>query len=478
MKLIIISLLLINVLSSNRDFNLQQKRALQSWDEVYFINASHLLFSNEEKRWKFNIKYYSDNNLANDKDYSVSILYNDIPGLAICISEPNFNLNCSVLEKGQSRYDLIKLSPERNNATIIWKNLTKIYEIPIDCSLTFRESYPILYEYINYLGYFTFELEIEEDILPDNALVKIDIKFGEKNIVCPCYYSDYFLQCDFSLKSNLNWICQILPKNTSTVEWLNINKDSKIYVPIKNELDILSKAYNLQLINLKWNFKLNCRAKIGGNLQAITINVKTVKPNGDTNIYLTKCVSYTSNYNVIDSNLFLDCIVQGKNQDILDLVYISNTSYYNQSIIWRTYSSKDYLINRPANLKFIKAYDYFNYSSIKILVEDDENLPNKAEVSIDIISRSLTSMNHYAQNCVFANHILNCDFKGSGYSNDLNQLSAVKHFGSITWTNLKDLFITILRNATLDFISSHSLFFTDKWYFIVKINANYYTTLP
>ena len=478
MKIIIISLLLIIVFSSNKDFNLQQKRVLQSGDEIYFINASHLLFSQEEKRWNFNIKYYSSNNLANDKDYSVSILYNNEPTLANCISGQKFNLICSFLEKGQSRYDLIKLNPERNNANIIWKNLTKIYEIPIDCSLTFKESYPITYEYSNYFYYFTFELEIEEDILPEDALVKIDIKFGEKNIVCPCYYSDYYLQCDFAVQWNLNWICQILPKNASTVEWLNIDKKSKIYVPIKNELDILSKAYNLQLINLKWNFKLNCRATIGGNLQAITINVKTIKPNGDTNLYLTKCISYTSNYGTSDKNLYLDCVVEGNNQHILDLVYISNTSYYNPSIIWKTYSFKDYLINRPVNLKFIKAYDFFDYSSIKILVEDDENLPNKAEVSIDTVFWMTSILiSSSEQKCIYANHILNCDFKETGNSY-LYKIYALKRFGSITWTNLREMYISILRNYTLDFVSSHGLFFTDRWYFIVKVNADYYNTLP
>ena len=208
-------------------------------------------------------------------------------------------------------------------------------------------------------------------------MVNIDIKFGDTLLISQCYGSYYKkLYCKFKLRSENNWIVQLMPKISGSVDWVNINNKTKVYIPIQNIINTVFNSFDLQFIDLKWHFKLKLRPEYGRERQYLTMNVKTVKPNGDENIYLAKCISYDYNRYAYDSLLYLDCIVVGENQDILDLVYISNTTEYHASVTYQNYnliSCKN--INRLATLKFIKAYDFYNYSSIKILVGDDQNLP-------------------------------------------------------------------------------------------------------
>ena len=468
MKPIILIILFYFLYCSNIDTIPQEIRFLQEVSQLYFIKASHLIFNKDKKHWEFNINYYSTYALEKNKEYSVSILFNDESSLAGCIPITNSSLNCTVTKKTQTKFDLIKLNNELNEANIEWKNLTMIYEIPIDCSLIFKDIYPLNYIYKDYLYHYDFEIKLEQSHLPEDALVNIDIFFGDVLLISPCYYSYNTLFCNFKIKSKNSWIGKILPKNSGSVDWVNIDNKTNIYLPIRNNITTTFNSWDLQFINLKWHFKLKCRTDHGPQIQYITINVKIIKQNGNENIHLAKCISYDYNKLAYDGILYLDCVVEGENQDIFDLVYLSNTQEHHSSI--EKFNFGDFKnIKRYANLKFIKAYDYFNQTSIKILVGDDQNLPNNAALSIDVI---YSTGHTYAKKCIYNNHILTCAFVDD--SSYITYIHNMKYLGSVSWNNIQERTIIVPKNISLEFVKAHGLFFIDKWYFIVKfINNNY-----
>ena len=135
--------------------------------------------------------------------------------------------------------------------------------------------------------------------------------------------------------------------------------------------------------------------------------------------------------------------MEGENQDIYDLVYLSNTQEHHSSIEIFKYGNCQN-IKRNANLKFIKAYDYFNQTSIKILVGDDQNLPNNAVLSIDII---YSSGHTYSKKCIYNNHILTCPFVDD--SSYVTYIHNMKYLGSVTWNNIQERTIIVPKNISL-----------------------------
>lgn len=473
------------VFNSQLKFN--QKSKTRSLDSILLniINGTDMYYSND--KWKFSIYYYPSNqDLEENRDYTVSVLYKDNPALAKC-KALYLMLNCILEVSGQTKLDLIRINNNADNADIKWNNLRDIYDIPIICSLHYKNSFNLTH---NKNLYNTYVVEIEKNELPENALVKMDVYYHEKNRVATCYHSKSLLDCHFTYeRSNEDWIAKILPvKSLGTIQWLNMN--SEVYIPgvvwiSQTKQDISTYTYslfdNLQLIDNKWNFRFGAQ-KYNNTLMSsnkmigfFTANVRIYKENGDSYIYLTKCLGLR------DTNV--QCIVEGENQNIHDLVDLSVTSLYNATIRFEVLKT-DLPIIRNATLTFKKVYDFFNTSSgINILVEDDEDLPEDATLTYDLGYRSIYSYlesSHYSYltPCTYNNHILHCELYSYG-SVYIYKLYSISTKGSITWTNLKEQYIDIPHNRTLTFKSAHDLFFTDKWNFLVnfteirKGNENY-----
>ena len=427
-----------------------------------FINATNLHFNEDEFKWQFIIEYSSNSVLELGKEYSVSILSDDKPSLANCTPKSNSIMNCSCKE--ENSLNLIRLNNETNGADIHWENLNKIFQIPINCNLIYIDSYDLDYTTSPYLYYFSFEIEYDGRYLPQNSLVYIDINHEDNLIVCPCYSSYKALYCNFSIRRQYISFVKIVPKNKGTVEWINIDNNSTIkYAPLKGVVNAIFGADKLELINNKWRFRFYFRLEKGGRFLAIRMNVKIVKPNGNQKYHLARCLSYeTENYN---------CVVEGENQDILDLLYIANTTYYRSGIIF-TYSYNQQ-IKRLSSLKFVKTYAYFNNSCVKLMIDGEGNFPNKATTYVDLYfnERNVISSSSLGADCVNENNILTCKY--DWYSDYVCKLAGLKLRGSIIWTNLKDKVIDIPKNHTLSFKNAHNLFFVDKWYFLISLEYNY-----
>ena len=77
---------------------------------------------------------------------------------------------------------------------------------------------------------------------------------------------------------------------------------------------------------------------------------------------------------------------------------------------------------------------------------------------IDISSRT--------PHCIYNDHILHCGLINS--NSRVYKLYSIKNKGGITWTNLREQYIDIPKNHTLNFKIAYGLFYTDKWYFFVN----------
>ena len=217
MKKFLLIILAINVLCSKNNSNSENNlRKLDSPFTFYFINASHLYFDSSQKQWQFNIWYYipsnDDTQLDESKQYSISIIYKGKSALAYCKDALYPNLNCYLNQNGQSNLDTIQLSNDySNNPNIKWHNLTSAYDIAIDCSLKYKDSYNLTSSNDGNKIRVTFIIEIEkESELPDNAIVKVDIHFNGNNQTATCYHKNLLLNCNFidSLKLSSIYFCK------------------------------------------------------------------------------------------------------------------------------------------------------------------------------------------------------------------------------------------------------------------------------
>ena len=303
------------------------------------------------------------------------------------------------------------------------------------------------------------------------------MNYGHVHMACHCnYVSHNLLDCNF----NEYWIeyseTKIELKYYGTVEWINFDANSEnIYVPIVDIVNKLYDAYDLNFINNKWNFKLSYHVENAFITESIKMNVKAIKQDGSEKFYLARC-RYLSRVGMADFShyIYLKCIADGEDQDISDLIYISNTTFYNSSIIWRNKNDINTQIKRITTLKFVKTYEYINNSYIKFLVENVGNLPNKAEIKIDIYAiyvypdnQRIFMNNPKTAVCIYENNMLTCGFNAT--SEFLIKLASIKYKGTTIWTNLQDRIVTIPKNHTLTFERAYNLFFLDKWYFIVEV---------
>ena len=107
--------------------------------DLYFLKAENFLFNEEISKWQFIIKYSADKALADNIEYTVSILSDDNPSLAFCFAYKKYNenhLNCTC--KNEERNNLIALNKVPGDANIHWKNLTWIYRMPVCCNLIYQ----------------------------------------------------------------------------------------------------------------------------------------------------------------------------------------------------------------------------------------------------------------------------------------------------------------------------------------------------
>ena len=463
MKLVLLIIASSVILCSNSLNNLSNNsRTLAVLTELEFIEAKNLML-NSNSNWEFNIKYSSDVQLELNSVHSISILYKGSPILSQCESQENFILNCYINEPTQTQYDLIKINYQvTNGATIKWKNLLAVYDIPIMTSLKYEDSFSMKYNNTNNIRNWEFKVKIQEKVLPENGFVEMDLFYSStKKVVAKCIHNNYLLNCQFSQYKQTPFLIQISPERfQGSIEWENLQNN--VTVPLVYKPTNYRRGYNLTFINEQWNYYIFTQGDSIGSAQSlVTLNTK-IERGGNQHIYFTKCVTISSSDNT------LSCTVIGENQAITDLVYSTkaapNEAGKEISTDFSALRNEDQII-RNAELTLEKIYDleYSNSNRLwtfKIEVGTENNLPAGCVVTVDI-EKSVSPLI-----CSFQSNILSCQSSVS----TLISLQSEKVYGSVTWKNLRQKYTSIPLNFNLKFIKANNAFFTDKWHFIVFVS--------
>ena len=439
---------------------------------LQFIKAYDLIF--QESKWKFNIAYASDTTLSEGTKLTTPILYKGSSSKANCEVKSNEKLECALEQAGQSNSDLVQISNEGDSdADINWRSgLTENFNIPINATLDFVDSYELKYTSSSYNWAFKVEIGAD-DTLPENGAVVIDLSLTDsKKESATCIHNAHYLSCNFKWQRSNTYLIKIASKKYGSITWRNFNaiEADMMIIPFKSKITIYNEVYNLYLNEDHWEYTLTARIEesIGGISNAFTINTKIVKKVDNTpQYYYTRCYSKedkstSSSYN---------CKVYGNPQIITDLVFLSNKMDVNHiSIDWNGKLNNDEIISRNAILSFKRIYDLTFIDRIwnfKIDVENDEDLPENAKVRVDVLTTA-NNGNIY-KGCSFQSHVLTCNEKYS-YEPDSGTLilfQSVKSKGSVFWTNLKEKHIYIPLKADLTYQRTFGAIFTNKWNFML-----------
>ena len=423
---------------------------------ISFIEAKDLLFN--EGKWHFSVIVpYQSLPIATKS--IIDILYNGTLSSATCITNDDSMLDCIVDKEEQNEIDLVKIHfIKSEHSTLTWKDLTKIFEIPIEKELTYLKSYDLIYTSTNL---WSFKINSDDANLPENSLVKIDIKLNNELTYAKCYHSNNILSCKTEVINEEDTLSLKISyeKKYGSITWTNIASQD-IYIPVTAEITY-ENAYNLHFENNVWYFilKTSTYEEINKNFPiSIKINYGEEKKNG-----IAFCFQDNNNLELFN------CETYYENQNNNDLILI-NGNIGEESVIWGTvFETKS--ITLLASLHYTKAYD-LKFSdenekwSFKIEIEDD--LPNDSKLVVDIL---VNEVNIDTATCLYNNKILSCtrDSLVQKRTESLN-LQKEKQSGSTTWENIEKSKIEIPLSITTKLINAYGLFFTDNWNFYIDVN--------
>ena len=446
-------------------------------NELEFVKAYNLIFASQ--KWTFSIIYaLEDIVLTQGTKLTTPILYKTSPSKANCEVKTIERLDCDLNDQNdQAISDLIQISNSGSSAADIkWvAGLVGVYNIVINATLNYVDSYDLTYDTTTYNWNFKVKIK-ETDSFPENGALIIDISLtNSEETTAKCTHNNHYLTCNFIWNRANTYLIKIAPKKYGSVNWNNLGsiEDNLKIIPLKSKMSTASNgllAYNLYLNEGHWEFTLGAKLvdTNGGLLNSFTMNSKIEKNGVAPLYYYTRCYSNSNDL----SPASYSCKIYGDNQVITDLVSVSTKTDVNEvGLDWDGKLSQDKIINRNAILTFKRIYDY-NFDSsdrywyFKIDVENDENLPENAEVRVDIM-QWVNKGTHYKE-CSFQNHILTCKKSAStSSSTDLELFHSVREKGSVIWTNLREKYIYIPLNTSLTFSETSGAIFTNKWNFMI-----------
>ena len=448
---------------------LTEDKKIFIYKEVSFIEAKKLIF--DGNKWKFLIIVPYQVIPAGTKSI-VDILYNGFLSSATCISDDNSMLDCEVNKEGeQIETDLVKIHYIKSTeSTITWNNLLKIYEIPIEKEIKYISSYELIYTSTKI---WTFTLDFEEDrdqlILPENALVTIDIKLNDNPSIAKCYHQDLVLNCKTEIiEDEIESFKISHEKKDGSISWQN---NFNIDVPITVSVTITYKnSYNLNFNNEGfWNFILEAEKSIQNDINnnfPFSIKIKIIK-NGQEIIGVSYC------YPIENKNDRFNCEVEYENQINTDLIMI-NGEVDDVSVIWNNGFEEDKKIILNSTLNFIKSYDLmYLEEKWNFKIKIDKTLPNGSKLVVDILydnTHKDTATCYYNNENEDNENILSCirDSQTQSPSENLI-LKIVKDSGSITWNEMEitEIKMPLTINKYLE--NAYGLYFDVKWNFYIDV---------
>ena len=448
-----------NNVDNTLSFNpvLSQDMNIIIYKYISFIEAKQLTFNEDTNKWKFLIVTpYQEIPVATKS--IVDILYNGALSSATCYSNDNSVLECEVDKEGeQLESDLVKVHYIKSTrSTLEWNDLTKVYEIPIAKQLKYINSYNLKYTSTKV---WSFNIKIDEVVLPANALVTMDIKINDEPYVARCTHQNLILSCKTQVIEEETLSIKIsYQKKDGSLSWENIRtKDLPITVSSRITYET---SYDLKFANNAWNFilKANTTNEITNNNFPFSINILY---GTEKNIGIAYCYPMEDN-----ENLF-DCEVDYENQNENDLIIISG-SQEDVSVLWNT-EFEEKKITLLSSLTYVKSFDLMYIEEkwiFKIKVQN--TLPVGSKVVIDII---FDDTEKDTATCYYADRILSCTRDSITQSPSENlRLKLEKISGSINWEGeyeTTEIKMPLTINKKLK--KAYGLFFDDKWNFYLDV---------
>ena len=436
---------------------LEQDENIIVFKSLSFTKGYNLLF-NLNNKWEFLIDF-SREILPIGSKCIIDILYNSISSTATCYSTSNYTLKCYPDKEEQSKFDLVKINYLKSEeSTITWTDLTNIYEIPINKKIKYIRLYDLTYLEKKW----KFKILLNENSLPENALIKVDILYTVDKIESSanCYHSNSILNCVVNLESQLgSKLVQLSTiKKYGSIEWENEKSSDKIeFISTLTYKD----SYDLNFIEGRWNFIL--KADLSASIPAQSLVIINIKYGQEKKEGKANCIAESL------ASVYYKCEANYENQNINDLILISNITE-GLSISWKSGTAQEIPITRLASLNLVRTYNLL-YSekkwSFKIEVED--KLPEGTKLIADIYKYSNKKG---TATCFYNNKILSCLRDDTTQSSqELSRLIKEKNKGSITWLNIKEDYVPIPLITILTFTKAYGLFFNDVWNFIIEASS-------
>ena len=442
-----------NTLIFNSESN--QDKNIIIYKYISFIEAKKLIYN--DNKWKFLIIVPYQTIPIGTKSI-VDILYNGALSSATCFSDDNSMLNCQVDKEEQEESDLVKIHYIKSErSTIKWSDLTKIYEIPIEKELTYINSYNLVYTSTKL---WSFKIKYLEQIIPENALITIDMKINDESSLAKCYHqNDYELNCKTQIVEEETLSLKIsYEKKDGSISWENI-KTKNIPITISSRITYID-SYDLHFTDNSWSFSLKA------NIIKDEINYKfpfsiKIEYGIEKNIGVAYC------YPVENNEELFNCEVYYEEQSQNDLILISG-SQEDVSVIWNTAFEEEKNIILLASLNYVKAYELMFLEEewiFKIKVEN--NLPNGSKLKVDIL---FNDTQKDTATCFYNDKILSCtrDSEIQSPSESL-KLLIVKESGSVSWEGIEDLEVKMPLTIKKNLVNAYGLYFDDKWNFYLDI---------
>ena len=422
-----------------------------------FIEGKDLFFNTGNNKWEFSIivPYQSIPVATKSK---IDILYNGDLSSADCFTNDNSNLDCIVNKETQNNLDLVKIHFIPSEiSTISWNNLTQVYEIPIKKELKYVSSYDLKYTSTNI---WQFKIKIEENVLPDNSLITINIKLNNQYSISKCYHMNTILNCrtENIKEEDTSNIKISYERNDASITWENIINDD---IPITITASILyENSYDLTFTNNKWIFILKA-SSVGekiNNKFPISIKIKI----GEDKDGIAYCYPIENKLDLYNC----ESIYEEQNEN--DLIIINGQKINNEvSVIWSTnFELKK--ITLLASLHYINAYDLM-YIDDKwnFKIKTSDILPDGSKLVVDIL---YDKTNTDTATCIYHDKILSCTRDSINQSpKESLILKKEKRGGSITWEDMELSEIKMPLTISKNLIKAYGLFFSDNWNFYLDV---------
>ena len=423
-----------------------------------FIEGKDLFFNTTNNKWQFSIivPYKSIPVATKSK---IDILYNGDLSSADCFTNDNSNLDCIVNEETQNDLDLVKIHFIPSEiSTISWNNLTQIFEIPIKKELKYVNSYHIISIISSNIRQFV--ILISENVLPEDALITINIKINNDYNISKCYHKSSILNCIIEniKEEDISKTKIAYKRNDASIKWQNIlNYDIPIIIFATISYE---NSYNLTFTNNRWIFILKASpiSENRKNKFPISIKIKI----GEDKDGIAYCYPIENTLDLYNCDSFYE----GQNEN--DLIVINGQKINNEvSVTWSNNFNLT-KITLLASLHYINAFDLM-YIDDKwnFKIRTNDILPNGSKLVVDIL---YDKINTDTATCIYHDKLLSCTRDSINQSpRESLLLKKEKRGGSITWEDMELSEIKMPLTISKNLIRAYGLFFSDNWNFYLDI---------